>query len=264
MTLKRFRAEKLIRDGIPSILSSKGITLHHRVMDDKEFIARLKEKLAEEAEEVETCESQDELAEELADVLEVIHSLANASSITLEQIEELRKRKRAQKGGFDRQILSSFVEVDENSPSHAYYASKPHRYPRIESAEGHPGCIFCAIARNKREARTIAEFTHCFVIEDRYPVSKGHLLIIPKEHTENWFTAKKEVQEDILKALRLMKGRLDKEFSPNGYNIGANCGEAAGQTVMHLHVHLIPRYRGDMENPLGGVRGVIPEKQKYG
>ena len=66
-----------------------------------------------------------------------------------------------------------------------------------------------------------------------------------------------------MKVLHLMKERLDAEYSPQGYNIGANCGEVAGQTVMHLHLHLIPRYRGDMEDPKGGVRGVIPSKQKY-
>lgn len=64
-------------------------------------------------------------------------------------------------------------------------------------------------------------------------------------------------------ALQLMKGRLDVEFAPDGYNIGANCGKVAGQSVMHLHLHLMPRYQGDMENPKGGVRGVIPSKQKY-
>ena len=68
---------------------------------------------------------------------------------------------------------------------------------------------------------------------------------------------------DIVQALEAMKGFLDNEFHPDGYNFGANCGEAAGQTVMHLHVHLIPRYSGDTLHPRGGVRGVIPSKQSY-
>lgn len=67
----------------------------------------------------------------------------------------------------------------------------------------------------------------------------------------------------MMRALHLLKNRLDLEYSPHGYNIGANCGEVAGQSVMHLHLHLIPRYQGDMEDPKGGVRGVIPSKQKY-
>lgn len=127
----------------------------------------------------------------------------------------------------------------------------------------HKDCIFCQIAAGKKEVEHIAKFQHCYIIKDQFPVSPGHLLIIPYEHTENWFTAKEEVRLDIMKALSVAKELIDKEYSPQGYNIGANCGEIAGQTVMHLHVHLIPRYVGDMEDPRGGVRGVIPSKQKY-
>lgn len=128
---------------------------------------------------------------------------------------------------------------------------------------GSAPCLFCQIARNEKEAQIVAKFKHCFVMKDRFPVSPGHLLFIPYEHTENWFTASKAVQLDIMEALDQMKSQLDAEYKPDGYNIGANCGNVAGQTVMHLHLHLIPRYAGDMEDPRGGVRGVIPSKQKY-
>jgi len=124
-------------------------------------------------------------------------------------------------------------------------------------------CIFCKIPQNENDSRIISKFKYCYVIKDEYPVSKGHLLIIPFHHTENWFTTSKEVHLEIIDILVHMKAKLDIEYKPQGYNIGMNCGEAAGQTVMHLHVHLIPRYAGDMENPKGGVRGVIPSKQKY-
>ena len=67
----------------------------------------------------------------------------------------------------------------------------------------------------------------------------------------------------MMKALQKLKNCLDLECKPDGYNLGVNCGEVSGQSVMHLHFHLIPRYRGDMEDPKGGVRGVIPSKQKY-
>lgn len=126
-----------------------------------------------------------------------------------------------------------------------------------------PDCLFCRFARQEKDVEIFANFKHCYAIKDQFPVSRGHILIIPYEHTENWFTASEEVRLDIMKALHLIKDRLDLEYNPQGYNIGANCGETAGQTVMHLHLHLIPRYRGDMENPKGGVRGVIPSKQKY-
>lgn len=126
-----------------------------------------------------------------------------------------------------------------------------------------PSCIFCQMARGEKNVDFVAKFKHCFVIKDQYPVSPGHLLIIPYKHTETWFTAKKVVRADIMNALEQMKILSDAEHKPNGYNIGVNCGKAAGQTVMHLHMHLIPRYQGDMDDPKGGIRGVIPSKQKY-
>jgi diadenosine tetraphosphate (Ap4A) HIT family hydrolase len=130
--------------------------------------------------------------------------------------------------------------------------------------KGHPeGCLFCKIARGETNREIIAEFDHCYAMKDNYPVSPGHLLIIPYRHIDNWFEADEEVQVDIIRALSILKKRLDTEHHPDGYNIGANCGEAAGQSVHHLHVHLIPRYNGDVEDPKGGVRGVIPSKQKY-
>lgn len=124
-------------------------------------------------------------------------------------------------------------------------------------------CVFCQIAVGERKGEILAEFKHCFVMKDQFPVSNGHLLIIPHEHTPDWFAASEEVRLDIMYALNLMKEKLEAEYHPDGYNIGMNCGASAGQTVMHLHVHLIPRYKEDMQDPRGGVRGVIPEKQKY-
>ncbi len=124
-------------------------------------------------------------------------------------------------------------------------------------------CIFCQMAEKKKEVEIVAQFEHCFVIKDQYPVSPGHLLIIPYQHTENWFTSDNAVKEEIIRVLDKMKKLVDDEYHPDGYNIGMNCGQVAGQTVMHLHVHLIPRFEGDMDNPKGGVRGVIPSKQKY-
>jgi len=98
---------------------------------------------------------------------------------------------------------------------------------------------------------------------DSYPVSPGHLLIIPHRHVPGYFDATVDEKSAIVEMIDRARNWLQEEYSPDGFNIGVNCGPAAGQTVMHAHIHVIPRYRGDMQDPRGGVRGVIPEKQKY-
>jgi diadenosine tetraphosphate (Ap4A) HIT family hydrolase len=87
--------------------------------------------------------------------------------------------------------------------------------------------------------------------------------VIPKRHVETWFDMTPEEQKAAFRLVDQVKQYLDNEYTPDGYNIGINCGEAAGQSVAHAHIHIIPRYKNDMENPRGGVRGVIPEKQQY-
>ena len=109
----------------------------------------------------------------------------------------------------------------------------------------------------------VTETEFCYSRWDKYPVSKGHILIVPQRHFSNYFDA---TEEELLELWEMVEDRqyiLEIKFKPDGFNIGINIGEAAGQTVSHLHIHLIPRYKGDMEDPRGGVRGVIPEKQKY-
>lgn len=120
-------------------------------------------------------------------------------------------------------------------------------------------CIFCELP----EERIHYESDLWLVVRDGFPVSPGHTLIIPKRHISDYFEINEHEHATLQSVINITKEKLDTEFNPNGYNIGINCGEAAGQTVFHLHVHLIPRYLGDMDDPKGGVRGVIPEKQKY-
>ena len=98
---------------------------------------------------------------------------------------------------------------------------------------------------------------------DIYPVSKGHVLVVPFRHVSDFFELTDEERIAVFQLIDEAKALLDKELKPDGYNIGVNVGEAAGQTVSHVHVHVIPRYKRDMDNPKGGVRGVIPDKQKY-
>ncbi len=98
---------------------------------------------------------------------------------------------------------------------------------------------------------------------DAYPVSDGHALIITKQHVPTWFDASREEQTELLSALAIAREAISSKHRPDGFNIGVNIGEAAGQTVPHLHVHLIPRYKNDVVDPRGGVRHVIPARASY-
>ncbi len=102
-----------------------------------------------------------------------------------------------------------------------------------------------------------------YVTYDSYPVSNGHLLIIPVRHVADYFDMTQKEKTAVMELVGQGKALLDQKLKPDGYNVGINSGSAAGQTVMHAHVHLIPRYRGDTDDPRGGVRAVIAEKQKY-
>ena len=120
-------------------------------------------------------------------------------------------------------------------------------------------CVFCTLPLQ----RVVDENGTALSIRDKYPVSPGHTLLIPKRHTESFFDLSASERADLFALLDRAKFTLDKEFKPQGYNIGVNDGRAAGQTVPHLHVHLIPRFVGDFPDPRGGVRWVIPDKAKY-
>jgi len=102
-----------------------------------------------------------------------------------------------------------------------------------------------------------------FVIYDKFPVSEGHCLVIPQRVYSNYFDSTEEEIAALNQLVFETKLFLDEKYQPSGYNVGINCGEDAGQTVNHVHIHVIPRYKGDVTNPEGGVRGVIPDKQKY-
>jgi len=119
--------------------------------------------------------------------------------------------------------------------------------------------LFCRIPREQ----ILIDGPLAVAARDSYPVSKGHALIIPRRHVASFFETTEEERQAMLKLLDEAKAGLDKEFKPDGYNIGINGGAAAGQTVMHLHIHLIPRYAGDRADPRGGVRWIIPEKAAY-
>jgi len=121
-------------------------------------------------------------------------------------------------------------------------------------------CPFC----NIKEDIKITSNNLAFIIEDIYPVTKHHSLIIPNRHFENFFDI---TDQELLAINQLIKQRREQILSEDptvkGFNVGINIGEVAGQSIFHLHIHLIPRRSGDLENPKGGVRGIIPEKRNY-
>lgn len=102
-----------------------------------------------------------------------------------------------------------------------------------------------------------------FIIEDAFPVSPEHLLIISNMVRPDYFSLTENEKHSLMETIERAKEIILQKYRPDGFNIGMNCGEAAGQTVFHFHCHLIPRYKGDMENPRGGVRYCIPDKGSY-
>jgi diadenosine tetraphosphate (Ap4A) HIT family hydrolase len=120
-------------------------------------------------------------------------------------------------------------------------------------------CPFC----NLPPERIIDSHELGWVIRDGFPISPGHTLIIPKRHIGSFFEITEQERTALLDLMNQAQKLLIKEFNPDGFNIGINDGPAAGQTVPHLHIHLIPRFKGDQEDPRGGVRWIIPHKAKY-
>jgi diadenosine tetraphosphate (Ap4A) HIT family hydrolase len=121
----------------------------------------------------------------------------------------------------------------------------------------HRDCPFCG------EPAIVVENELAFAHYDSYPVNAGHCLIITRRHFADYFQATPEERAAIWALVDEMKTIIDEKYNPDGYNIGVNIDETAGQSVPHTHIHMIPRYKGDVENPRGGVRGVIPHRQKY-
>lgn len=122
-------------------------------------------------------------------------------------------------------------------------------------------CLFCKWVNEKE--RIVLENELAFGVFDEFAVSKGHMIFMTKRHVKDFFETTKEERVSIFELIDQAKKMIDQKYKPSGYNIGMNCGVSAGQSVMHIHTHLIPRYDGDVENPRGGVRGVIPNKKDY-
>jgi diadenosine tetraphosphate (Ap4A) HIT family hydrolase len=120
-------------------------------------------------------------------------------------------------------------------------------------------CPFCNIS----EDRVTAEDRNVIAIADDFPVANGHTLVIPKEHVRSIFQLDTNESTDLWEFVVKVRQLLADRFKPDGFSIGINDGDAAGQTVSHAHIHIIPRYKGDVEDPRGGLRWIIPDKARY-
>lgn len=149
-----------------------------------------------------------------------------------------------------------FTSLKCNASYELYQYRHFNKLPRKDGEK----CPFCRLSRR---VEVICETATCVAFYDGYPVSPGHALIIPKCHVASYFDLTNHEREAMNVMLQYVKQKVDERYHPDGYNIGINVNEVAGQSVFHVHMHLIPRYKGDVENPKGGVRGVIPAKQHY-
>jgi diadenosine tetraphosphate (Ap4A) HIT family hydrolase len=130
----------------------------------------------------------------------------------------------------------------------------------INVTDNHESCVFCDYIKNRN---FVMDNDYAIAVYDNFPVNKGHMLIIPKRHFASFFDASADEISAIDDLIKKAKSLLDNKLNPDGYNIGINIGEAAGQTIFHLHIHLIPRYFGDAENPRGGIRKFKPALVEY-
>lgn len=172
------------------------------------------------------------------------------------KFEGFRMHKIHQKKTYQCNVVLNSKSIFKNENCEIY---QYNHYNQIKRAED-TTCPFC---HPEPQRELIAESATAYAIFDKYPVNKGHALIIPKRHCANYFDLTFKEQSACIFLLNSVKEIITKRYNPDGFNIGININETAGQTVHHVHIHLIPRYKGDVDDPRGGVRGVIPEKKLY-
>jgi diadenosine tetraphosphate (Ap4A) HIT family hydrolase len=125
---------------------------------------------------------------------------------------------------------------------------------------GGDGCVFC---RQRDESDLLAGNDLAIAFPAGFPVSPGHTLIVPRRHEPDFFSLTAEEQTALVALVNPVRAALGEQFAPDAYNLGVNAGKAAGQTILHTHLHVIPRYAGDVAEPRGGVRWVLPETARY-
>lgn len=172
------------------------------------------------------------------------------------QYEGFRTHKLHQKKTYQCNVVLNYKSIFKNENCEIYEYRHFNQLRRNQN----PSCPFC---NPETERELIVESATAYAMFDKFPVSNGHALIIPKRHCNDYFDLTFKEQSACVFMLNSVEQIIMKRFNPDGINIGINIGEAAGQTVSHVHIHLIPRYMNDVNDPRGGVRGVIPEKKIY-
>lgn len=172
------------------------------------------------------------------------------------QFEGFRMHKIHQKKTYQCNVILNFKSFFKNENCEIYEYQHYNQIIRTENTD----CPFC---NPDSERELIVESATAYAIYDKFPVNEGHALVIPKRHCSSYFDLTFKEQSACSFMLNKVQHIIDKRFNPDGFNVGINIGKDAGQTVNHVHIHLIPRYKGDVEEPRGGIRGVIPNKQKY-
>lgn len=172
------------------------------------------------------------------------------------QFEGYRTHKIHQKKTYQCNVILNSKSFFKNENCEIY---EYQHYNQLKKSQN----IDCPFCNPDSERELIVESATAYAIYDKFPVNDGHALIIPKSHCADYFDLTFKEQSACIFMMNKVKEIVLEKFNPDGFNIGINVGEKAGQTVPHVHLHLIPRYNGDVEEPRGGVRGVIPDKQKY-
>lgn len=200
---------------------------------------------------------QNEQPEVLMDVSELLVKSGKAYYAVRRDVyyEGFRIHKIHKKTTYQCHVKLPFKSIFENSFCEIY-----EYVPITSQSNVASNCPFCS---PDMEDDFITEIASVYAVYDKFSVSDGHALVIPKRHVSNYFSLSIKEQQACLFVINRVKQILDREFSPDGYNVGINVDNAAGQTVPHVHIHVIPRYKGDVEDPTGGVRNVIPGKGNY-
>ncbi|MCC5944264.1 MAG: HIT domain-containing protein [Bernardetiaceae bacterium] len=200
---------------------------------------------------------QEQQSEVLAHVSELLNENGKAYFTVRRDIvkEGFRKHKNSKIRTYQTNVKLPFKSIFSNRYCEIY---EYIHYNQINDKNS--SCIFCSPRAN---TVLLSEMATVYSLYDKFPVSRGHALILPKRHTLNYFELSTKEQRAVWIMVNRVKDILTREFQPDGFNVGFNVNEAGGQTVFHTHVHVIPRYKNDTMNPRGGVRKVIPDKADY-